>query len=151
MLVVITAAVVLYPLLYIIGASFSSARAVISGRVWLWPVEITLDGYRAVFGYRNIWIGYGNTVFYASVGTVINVVVTIAAAYPLSRKDLWGRNFLMFLFTFTMIFSGGLIPTFILVRQLGLIGYPLGDAATECTGGVEPHHHPHLLPGQPAR
>lgn len=112
---------VIYPLIYIVSASFSSTQAVTSGRVWLWPVDISLEGYKAVFNYHRIWTGYGNSIFYTVLGTFINVILTILAAYPLSRKDFYGRNFFMFLFTFTMLFTGGLIPTYLVVNKLGLI------------------------------
>ena len=113
--------VVLYPLVYVLSSSFSSPLAVITGQVWLLPVEPVLDGYRAVFQSKMVWPGYYNSVFYAVFGTAINVVVTIMAAYPLARRDFVGRNAIMFLFTFTLFFSGGLIPTFLLVRDLGLV------------------------------
>lgn len=113
--------VVLYPLIYILSASFSSPQAVTSGRVWLFPVDFSLEGYKAVFENDSIITGYANTIFYTVVGTALNLVMTIMAAYPLSRKDFYGRNIFMFFFTFTMIFNGGLIPTYLLVSQLGLI------------------------------
>ena len=112
---------VVYPLIYIVSSSFSNAEAVIQGRVWLFPIEPTLDGFRAVFEYDDVWLGYGNTIFYTVVGTAINVVLTLLIAYPLSRKDFVGRNAIMFLFTFTLIFNGGLIPTYLLIKDLGLI------------------------------
>jgi multiple sugar transport system permease protein/putative aldouronate transport system permease protein len=110
-----------YPLIYIVSASFSSTQAVVGGRVWLWPVEFSLLGYQTIFEYRAVWNAYANTVFYTVFGTAINVVLTIMAAYPLSRRDLQGRNLFMFMITFTMIFSGGLIPTYLLVRGLGML------------------------------
>ncbi|MCR8629967.1 carbohydrate ABC transporter permease [Paenibacillus radicis (ex Xue et al. 2023)] len=110
-----------YPLIYVISASFSSPGALMSGRVWLLPVEPGLEGYKAVVAYKNVWTGYANSLFYTIIGTCINVVLTIAAAYPLSRKDLSGRKFILLLFTFTMIFSGGMIPTYLLVKDLGLL------------------------------
>ena len=110
-----------YPLIYIVSASFSSTQAVVGGRVWLWPVEFSLLGYQTIFEYRAVWNGYANTVFYTVFGTAINVVLTIMAAYPLSRRDLQGRNLFMFMITFTMIFSGGLIPTYLLIRSLGML------------------------------
>ena len=112
---------VAYPLLYIVSSSFSSPEAVLSGRVFLWPVEPSLEGYREVFEYRKIWIGYRNSIYYAVVGTFINVVATVLAAYPLSRSKLMGRNVIMFLFAFTMMFNGGLIPTYLVVRSVGLL------------------------------
>jgi putative aldouronate transport system permease protein len=113
--------IVLYPLIYIVSASFSSTDAVISGRVWLWPVEPGLKGYEAVFNNKAIWKGFANSLFYTIVGTVINVVLTIVAAYPLSRRDFVGRNAIMFIFVFTIMFSGGLIPSYLLVKDLGLL------------------------------
>lgn len=112
---------VLYPLIYIVSASFSSANAVISGKVWLYPVEPTLDGYKAIMNHRLLGISFFNAIFYTCFGTMINVVLTIMAAYPLSRSDFYGRNAIMFLFVFTMLFSGGLIPTYIVVKDLGLL------------------------------
>ena len=114
-------AVVLWPLIYIVSASFSSAQAIYGGKVWLWPVDFQLTAYKTIFEYPPILIGYQNSLFYTFFGTIINVVVTIMAAYPLSRKDLNGRNFVMFVFTFTLIFNGGLIPTYLLVRSLGML------------------------------
>lgn len=113
--------IILYPLIYIVSASLSSYNATVSGRVWLWPVEFTLDGYKAVFEHKKIWEGFYNSIIYTVFGTLVNVVMTIIAAYPLSRKDFYGRNFIMFFFVFTMLFSGGLIPTFLLVQKLGLL------------------------------
>jgi putative aldouronate transport system permease protein len=113
--------VVLYPLVFILSSSFSDPYAVLAGEVWLFPVRPTLEGYRAVLAYNDVWMGYGNTIFYAVVGTSVNVVLTMMVAYPLSRKDFVGRNPLMFLFTFTMFFSGGLIPLYLLVRNLGIL------------------------------
>ncbi|TDF93289.1 carbohydrate ABC transporter permease [Paenibacillus piri] len=112
---------ILYPLIYIASASISSSEAVISGRVWLWPVSPTLEGYSAVFKHKLILSGFMNSFYYTVAGTVINVVMTILAAYPLSRKDFYGKNVFMFLFVFTMMFSGGLIPTYLLVKDLGML------------------------------
>jgi putative aldouronate transport system permease protein len=113
--------IVMWPLIYILSASFSSSDAIYGGKVWLWPVDFQLTAYKTIFEYPPVLLGYQNTIFYTVFGTMINVVVTIMAAYPLSRRDLNGRNFFMFLFTFTMIFSGGLIPTYLLVRNLGML------------------------------
>ncbi|MEH7272933.1 carbohydrate ABC transporter permease [Neobacillus vireti] len=113
--------VFLYPLIYIVSASFSSTEAVLSGKVWLWPVDFSLEGYKAVFDYKLIWTGYANSLFYTVVGTLINIVMTILAAYPLSRDEFYGRKFFMLLFLFTMIFSGGLIPNYLLVKELGML------------------------------
>lgn len=113
--------IVLYPLVYILSASFSDPRAVTSGKVWLWPVDPTLKGYEAIFKNKLLVSGFANALFYTTVGTLINVVMTILAAYPLSRPDLPGRGFLTILFFFTTLFSGGLIPTYLVVRDLGMI------------------------------
>jgi multiple sugar transport system permease protein/putative aldouronate transport system permease protein len=112
---------VLYPLVYIVSCSFSSVQAIYSGKVWLWPVGFNTIAYEEIFQYRPVLTGYANTLFYTTFGTAINVVLTVMAAYPLSRRDLVGRNALMFLFTFTMIFNGGLIPTYLVVRNLGML------------------------------
>ena len=116
--------IVVYPLIYILSASFSSPSAVASGRVVLWPVDFGLEGYKAVFKNKDIVSGYRNTFLYTFFGTALNVGMTMIGAYPLSRKDLKGRDFFMLLFTFTMIFSGGMIPSYILMRQLHLINTP---------------------------
>ncbi len=112
---------VLYPLVFILSSSISDAREVVAGRVWLLPVKPTLEGYRAVLEYRDVWIGYANSTLYTVLGTALNVAMTLMIAYPLSRRDFVGRNLIMMLFTFTLFFSGGLIPTFILFRGLGLV------------------------------
>jgi multiple sugar transport system permease protein/putative aldouronate transport system permease protein len=113
--------VVAYPLIYVFSASMSDPRAVISGKMWLWPVDITFDGYRAVFRNNRIVTGFQNSLFYTAVGTFVSVTLTILAAYPLSRKDLAGRNVIMFFFVFTLLFGGGLIPTYLVVREVGLL------------------------------
>lgn len=113
--------VVALPMIYIISASFSSPEAVSAGKVWLFPVDFSLEGYEAVFKNKKILFGYGNTIFYTVVGTIVNVIFTILAAYPISRKDMPGKNFFAFMFTFTMIFNGGLIPTYLLHMNLGTL------------------------------
>ena len=112
---------VLYPIIYIFSASFSSSRAVMSGKVVLWPVELSLSGYEAVFREKSVWSGYLNTIFYATVGTVISVSLTILAAFPLSRRSFFGRNVIMYLFVFTLLFQGGMIPTYLLVQNLHML------------------------------
>ena len=111
----------LYPLIYVLSASLSQPVHILKGNVWLWPVEPTLNAYKRVFSSENVLIGYRNTLFYAGVGTAINVILTIMCAYPLSRKDMQGRNGLTFLITFTMFFSGGMIPSYINIRNLGML------------------------------
>jgi len=112
---------ILYPLIYILSASFSSGNAVISNKVWLWPVEFNLRGYEAVFKHKLLLSGYMNSLFYMVAGTTLNVFMTIIAAYPLSRNDLYGKRIFMVFFVFTMMFNGGMIPTYMLVRDLGMI------------------------------
>lgn len=117
--------IVAYPLIYIVSASFSDPQAVISGKVVLWPVSPTLRGYAAVFKNHKIVAGFINSILYMAIGTFVNIVMTILCAYPLSRKEFTARNKLAAIFVFTMYFSGGLVPTYILVNKLGLINSPL--------------------------
>ena len=111
---------VAYPLYFVIIASVSDPIAVYEGRVVLYPIKPTLEGYARIFSYESLFVGYKNTILYTLVGTAINVVLTVTAGYALSRKELVGRNVMMMGVMFTMIFSGGMIPTYLLVRQLGL-------------------------------
>ena len=115
------AAIMLYPLLVVLSTSFSSPSAVTSGKVWLFPVDFSLEGYKAVFKTSDVLIGYRNSLFYMVVGTTLNVCMTLLAAYPLSRDDLVGRGIIMKLFTFTMIFSGGMIPNYLLLKDLNML------------------------------
>lgn len=112
---------ILYPLIFILSASISDPSAVVSGKVWLWPVQPTLMGYEAVFKHKLIGSGFANSVYYTVFGTAINIVMTVLAAYPLSRSDLYGKNVIMLLFVFTTMFSGGLIPGYLLVKDLGML------------------------------
>ena len=113
--------IVLYPLIYILSASISDPSAVNSGKMWLFPRGVTFEGYKLIFQNDAIWRGYLNTILYTALGTFVNLAVTIPAAYALARKDFVGRNFFMGMFVLTMFFSGGLIPTYLVVRDLGLI------------------------------
>jgi multiple sugar transport system permease protein/putative aldouronate transport system permease protein len=113
--------VVAYPILYMFSASFSDPQAVIGGKVILFPVNFTLEGYAAIFRDSRVVMGYLNTIFYTVVGTTVNLTMTILCAYPLSRLHLAGRRGLMILFAFTMIFTGGMLPTYLVVRNLGLL------------------------------
>lgn len=113
--------IILVPLLHILSASFSSPLDVTSGKVGIWPVHPTLMGYKAVFNNNQIWLGYWNSIVYTVLGTVISVVLTVMIAYPLSRKSFYGRHVLMLLIAFTMLFSGGLIPLYLVVKQLHMI------------------------------
>lgn len=111
---------IIYPLIYVVSSSFSSGRAVSGGRVLLWPVEPTLQGYKIVFSYSSVWTGYKNTIFYTFVGTLLNLALTTMAAYPLSRKNFQGKKFFTTLLLITMFFSGGMIPTYLLFVNLHL-------------------------------
>lgn len=111
---------VLYPLFFIVIASFSDPGAVARGEVLFFPKGFNFDGYVKIFQNKDIWSGYTNSIMYTVVGTTINILLTIPAAYALSRKELVGRKYLMGLITFTMFFGGGLIPTYLLVNNLGL-------------------------------
>ncbi|WP_018759558.1 carbohydrate ABC transporter permease [Paenibacillus terrigena] len=113
--------IVALPLLYILSSSVSSPQAVVSGKVWLFPVDFTLAGYKAVFNNAQIGVGYMNSLFYTIVGTVINVLLTIMIAYPLAKKTFYGRNFVMVLLVITMMFDGGLIPFYMVVKNLHLL------------------------------
>lgn len=113
--------IVLYPLVFVVSASFSNSMAVMQGKVRLWPIGFNIESYRAVFQNSKIITGYKNTIIYTLVGTAVNIVMTIAGAYPLSRKDFVGRNIIMMYITFTMFFGGGLIPSYIINKSLGLV------------------------------
>lgn len=115
------AALVLYPLIFVLSASISNPIHIVSGDLWLWPKELTFVGYKRIFENKDIMNGYGNTILYTIVGTALNLVLTICAAYPLSRRDLKGRNLITALIVFTMFFSGGLIPTYLLMKNLHLL------------------------------
>lgn len=117
----IVALLVIYPLFFVLSASLSNPQYVLSGELWLWPKEFTLDAYEKVFKNEDIISGFVNTLKYTVFGTILNVIMTILAAYPLSRRDLKGRGFIMAFIVFTMFFSGGLIPTYLLIRDLGML------------------------------
>mgnify|MGYP001373203442 CR=1 FL=1 len=119
-LMVLLVIIILYPLIYVVSSSLSSGSAVTTGRVLLWPVDPSLNGYKIVFSYRAVWTGYLNTIIYTVAGTAINMILTTLAAYPLSRRNFYGRNFFMTLFLIPMFFSGGLIPNYILMTKLHL-------------------------------
>ena len=116
-IIVLIAVFTLYPLIYSLSASVSEPREILNGHVWLYPVNT----YQRVFRSADIQSGYLNTIIYAVAGTALNLLMTIAAAYPLSMKDMKGRNFITIMITFTMFFSGGMIPTYINIKNLGLL------------------------------
>lgn len=121
MFIALVICITLYPFVYILSCSISNPAAVAVGKVWLLPKGITFDAYRRVIEDRLVWISYKNTLWYVSVGTTINMLLTTITAYPLSRKRFSGRNPIMMFISFTMFFSGGMVPTYLLVKNLGLI------------------------------
>ena len=117
----ITLMIMIYPLIFILSSSFSSAQAVVSGRVWLWPVDFSLEGYKVIFSNPAITTGYTNSAIYTTGGVLINVILTVAIAYPLSKSTFVGRNLIMIFLVFTMLFNGGLIPTYLTVKSLHIL------------------------------
>ena len=114
-------AAILYPIIYVISASLSDPMVVLQGKLVFLPQKVTLIAYEKVFRNKDIMMGYRNTIFYVTVAVALNISLTIAGAYPLSRKDFYGRKLLMMLLVFTMFFHGGLVPLYLIVRGLGLI------------------------------
>ncbi|MFD1413338.1 carbohydrate ABC transporter permease [Oceanobacillus jeddahense] len=112
---------IVYPLVFVLSASISDPQAVSSGRMWLWPVDITFKGYERVFANDAIWIGYKNTIIYTAVGTAIHLFVLLPCAYALSRKELMAKKFILWFILFTMLFNGGLIPTYLVVQSMGML------------------------------
>ncbi len=112
---------ILIPLIFVVAASFSSPSALLSGRVFLLPVEPTLRGYKMLLEHDLLASGFANSILYTTVGTIVNLVMTVLAAYPLSRTDFKARKPVMILFTITMLFNGGMIPTYLQVKSLGLL------------------------------
>lgn len=112
---------VAYPLIYVLSASFSDSNAVASGRVWLWPVGLNVEAYKAIFQEDSIMTGYMNSIIYTVFGTLFNLVLTTLTAYPLARTKLFGKKIITWFFMFTMFFSGGLIPLYLQVRNLHLL------------------------------
>lgn len=121
LLLVIVLLVVFFPLFFVVNASFSEPNAVQQGRVLLYPVNPTLEAYARTFRDGMVWLGYRNVIIYAVTGTCINVIMTVLGAYPLSRKDFHGRNLFSGIILFTMFFHGGLIPSYLLIKDLGMI------------------------------
>ncbi|GAA0459848.1 sugar ABC transporter permease [Paractinoplanes deccanensis] len=120
-MLVVALLLVLAPLVFIVASSFSSAEAVNAGRVTFWPVDFSLHAYQVALSNSQVLQGYYNSLIYAVFGTLISVTLTVAIAYPLSRKTFFGRNVIMTLLIFTMLFSGGLIPTYMVVQDLGML------------------------------
>lgn len=112
--------VIVYPLYYVILASVTDPVVVSSGKVLLYPEAWYIDGYKTTLAYGPLWTGYKNTIIYTATGTILSLICTIPAGYALSRKDLYGRKPIMFLFTFTMFFSGGIVPMYLTIKSLGI-------------------------------
>ncbi len=112
---------VLYPLFFVLIASISAPETVMRGEVWLWPKELSFVGYERLFANSELVRGFLNTLLYTTTGTALNVLMTIAAAYPLSRVDFKGRHVFTLIIVFTMFFSGGMIPNYLLVKELGML------------------------------
>lgn len=112
---------VTYPIWFIVIASVSDPKAVATGAVTLLPSGFGLAGYELILSDARIWIGYRNTILYSVLGTALNLLVTLPAAFAMSRREFRPRRIIMFLFAFTMFFGGGLIPTFLLIKQVGLL------------------------------
>ncbi|WP_425262757.1 carbohydrate ABC transporter permease [Paenibacillus thermotolerans] len=121
MLLTLIVLIVLYPLIFVVSASFSDPQIVLRGQMLLWPKGFNLESYAKVLQDDGIITGFINTVIYTVLGTTVNLIMTICGAYPLSRRDFVGRNAFMALFVFTMFFSGGLIPTYMLIKKLQLM------------------------------
>ena len=121
---VVVILVIAIPVVYIVAASFSSASAVLGGKVWLWPVGFTLTGYKAVFDYPEIWTAYLNSIIYALGSAALAVMLTVMMAYPLARRDFYGRRFFIWLLIFAFMFNGGIIPFYLVVQELGMVNTP---------------------------
>ncbi len=117
--------IVAYPLYFVVIASISDPSAVSSGQVVLYPIDINLDGYKEVISYEPIWSGYRNTIFYTIGYTFLSVMISLMSGFAFSRGNLPGKKIFLGIFIFTMFFNGGLIPTYLIVRNLGLYGNPI--------------------------
>ena len=120
-LLCVTALLYIYPLYFIVIASISDPNAIWNGQVIFLPAGISFDGYMELLKYKDMWTGYLNTILYTGGGLVLNLTLTMMTAYALSRKEMMIRAFLLKVFTFTMFFSGGMIPTYLLVQKLGML------------------------------
>lgn len=113
--------IALYPMIFVLSASISDPAMVSTGKMLLFPVGVTWEGYKTLLSYMDLWVGYGNTIFYTVFGTILNLLATLPCAYALSRKDFSPRNMVMVFFMFTMFFGGGMIPGYLNVRDFGLV------------------------------
>lgn len=119
-LVMLITIIILYPLIFVLSASISNPTAIVQGRMWLWPVDVTIEGYQQVFANRLIWSGYKNTIIYTGLGTILHLFILLPGAYALSRKELMFKKLFLWFIIFTMLFNGGIVPTFLVVRDLGM-------------------------------
>lgn len=113
--------IVIYPFVFVVSASISDPAAVSTGKMWLWPVGLNFDGYRRVFNNSNIWLGYRNTIMYTTLGTFLHLVVLLPISYALSRRNIVGKRLIQWFILFTMMFSGGMIPLYMVVRNLKML------------------------------
>lgn len=120
-IIVLIVLAIIYPLYFIVIASFSDPTQVATGKVFLFPRSINFKGYAQILADQRIWTGYKNTLVYSVLGTIVNLLVTLPCAFAMSRKEFKPRRIIMFFFTFTMFFSGGLVPSYLLMKQLGLL------------------------------
>ncbi|MCJ7841679.1 carbohydrate ABC transporter permease [Lederbergia sp. NSJ-179] len=113
--------IIIYPLVFAISASISDPAAVSTGKMWLWPVDITFKGFQVIFENDAIWLGYRNTILYTVLGTLLHLIILLPCAYALSRKEVMGKKLILWFVLFTMLFNGGLIPTYLVVKSLGMV------------------------------
>lgn len=137
--------IILYPLYFIVIASISDPNQIYAGNVWLWPKAITFDGYQRIFSDNTIWTGYRNSLFYAALTAVISSVLTVMAAYPLSRKDLYGRNAFMMIFAVTLFLTGN-YPDLSAGQRSSHDQHDLGGCASRSGGRVRYHYRTDVLP-----
>lgn len=114
-------AAIAYPLVFVLSASISDPQSVSSGKMWLWPVDLTFAGYERIFENGAIWLGYRNTILYTVAGTCLHLLLSLPCAYALSRKEIAGKTYIIWMMLFTMLFNGGLIPTYLVIKSLGML------------------------------
>ena len=120
-LLLLFSGIILFPLLFVLSASMSDPMLVNAGKVWVWPKGFTFEGYVRIFQNNEIWMGYLNTIIYTVIGTAFHLIVLLPCAYALSRKELPGKNLILWYFLLTMMIGGGLIPTYLVVKQSGMV------------------------------
>lgn len=113
--------IIVYPLIFVLSASISDPNSVASGKMWLFPVDISFRGYEVLFANKSIWLGYYNTIIYTTIGTIIHLMVLLPCAYVLSRKELVAKKYFLWFILFTMLFSGGMIPNYLIIKSLGML------------------------------